>query len=158
MIYINTFYYETDKEKYRTNIEDLFRNTVINDGFDNRDIELIWIIDKAQYGENNTIINFMNSVTSAANLSRGLKTLLVIRWFIKNNRQDLYFDITSCGNNVIEQLIDEVKERDIYLLTRNYAILCDKYADIMVNNTYRIKAFSDLASLGGKLYASSYSF
>ena len=59
----------------------------------------------------------------------GLKTLLVIRWFIKNNRQDLYFDITSCGNNVIEQLIDEVKERDIYLLTRNYAILCDKYAD-----------------------------
>ena len=75
MIYINTFYYETDKEKYRTNIEDLFRNTVMNDGFDNRDIELIWIIDKAQYGENNTIINFMNSVTSAANLSRGLKTV-----------------------------------------------------------------------------------
>ena len=63
MIYINTFYYETDKEKYRTNIEDLFRNTVMNDGFDNRDIELIWIIDKAQYGENNTIINFMKSVT-----------------------------------------------------------------------------------------------
>ena len=139
MIYINTYCYETDRQKYKTNIEDLFR-------------------DQARYQGNNTITNFMDCVTSTVNLSRGLKTLLVIRWFIKNNRQDLYFDITSCGNNVMEQLIDEVKGTDVYFLTRNYAILCNKYADILVNNTYRIKALSDLASLGGKLYAPNHSF
>lgn len=153
MIYINTFYYETDRKKYKSNIEDLFRNTVMNDGPDSRDIELIRLIDHAEYEGNNTIINFMQNVTSIINLSRGLKTLLVIRWFIKNERQGLYFDITSCGNNVIEQLVDEVKGTDIHLLTRNYAVLCSTPADILVNDTYKINAFSDLASLGGKLYA-----
>ncbi len=158
VIYINTYCYETDRQKYKTNIEDLFRNTVMNDEVDSRDADLMWIIDQARYQGNNTITNFMDCVTSTVNLSRGLKTLLVIRWFIKNNRQDLYFDITSCGNNVMEQLIDEVKGTDVYFLTRNYAILCNKYADILVNNTYRIKALSDLASLGGKLYAPNHSF
>lgn len=102
VIYINTYCYETDRQKYKTNIEDLFRNTVMNDEVDSRDADLMWIIDQARYQGNNTITNFMDCVTSTVNLSRGLKTLLVIRWFIKNNRQDLYFDITSCGNNVME--------------------------------------------------------
>ena len=50
VIYINTYCYETDRQKYKTNIEDLFRNTVMNDEVDSREVYMKGI-DHSYYYE-----------------------------------------------------------------------------------------------------------
>lgn len=151
MIYVNTYSYENNKDKYRFSIEDLFKTTVMNEELDAREVELIKRIDNATVVGRNTVRNFMGDVTSVENLSRGLKTLLVIRWFIKN-KKDLYFDVSSCGNNVFDSLVEEIGNRDAHLLLCNYTVWGDKEADITVNDKYSINSFSKLAGLGEKLY------
>lgn len=154
MIYLNTFHYEKNKEKYKNNIENLFVTTVMNEPLDDRDIELIKKIDKAEYIGHNMVCNSMGDGVSIEKLSRGLKTLLVIRWFIKNNKTNLYFNISSCGNNVIDSLVEDVRDIDIHFLTYNYTMESRVKADIRVNDKYDIKTISELGLLGSKLYAS----
>ena len=151
MIYLNTFHYERDKSKYRNNIEDLFATTVMNEELDERDKELLRIIDNATYVNEDTIIGFNGCTTTINNISRGLKTILVIRWFIKHNKPDISFDISSCGDNVLAELIKEIKDRDVYLLTCNYIMDVDEKVPITVNNKYKVESLSEIVSLGRKL-------
>lgn len=152
MIYINTYQYEQDREKYRQNIADLFRTTVMKEELDSREIELIEKIDHAKYMGNNTIENFMGNITSIEKLSKGLRTLLVIRWFIKHEKKDIIFDISNCGNNVFDYLVEEVGNTDVHFLLCNYSVSGHKQADIIINEKYKINRFSEIPSLGRKLY------
>lgn len=156
MIYLNTYHYVKDRSRYRNNIEDLFATTVLSGKMDDRDKELISTIDKSTYLNNRAIISFNGDVTPIRDLSRGLKTLLVIRWFIKNNKPDIAFDITSCGDNVLNEIARESKIKDLHLLTRNYVTATAmEQAKILVNGKTLIDSFSDLVTAGDILYEAS---
>lgn len=155
MIYLNTLSYENNPEEYRNNHHELFQTTVMNEELDKRAIEIIKEIDDAEYIGNNTMIDRFGNTTSIANLSTGAKVVLNIRWFIKHGKSSTPINITSCGDNVFHSLVEEVKHYDVYFLTCNYAILNRDKVDILVNNKYSVKCFSDLSSLGEKLYETS---
>lgn len=150
MIYLNTYHYEKDRNKYRNNIEDLFATTVLTEDFDERDKRLINIIDNSTYVNENTIIGFNGCSVPIRDISRGLKTLLVIRWFIKHNKSNTAFDISSCGDNVLDELAKEAKNNDLRLLTCNYVTSSKEPVKILVNNKYLINSFSDLVFYGRK--------
>lgn len=155
MIRLYTFEYAKNFKEYRNNHSEMFKTTVMNDELDNRDIEIIKAVDKAEYVGNNTMRDRFGNIASINNLSTGVKTLLNIRWFIKHGKEGTPVNITSCGDNVFSLLVEEAKGHDLNLLTCNYSILCTKRVDILVNDNYIIGSFSELSSLGDKLYASS---
>lgn len=154
MINLYTFEYVKNIEEYRNNHSELFLTTVMNSELDNRDIELLQAIDNAEYIGNNTMIDRFGNTTSIKNVSTGLKVLLNTRWFIKHGKENTPINISSCGNNVFPYLIEEAEGHDMNFLITHYSILCNKKVKIIVNDKFEINSFSELSSLGGKLYAS----
>jgi len=151
MIHLNTISYEKDILKYENNHSKLFSVTVMNEELDEKDIEIIKYIDNAEYIGNNTMRDRFGNITSIKNLSTGAKIVLNTKWLIEHGK-DTPINITSCGDNALEALVDIIKEKDIYMLTCNYVSLCDAEVSILVNDKYKIDSFSELDTLGEALY------
>lgn len=152
MINLTTLGYVNNIKNFRQDHNNMFELTVMNEELDNRDIEIISIVDKAKYIGNNTMIDRFGNTTSIANLSTGVKILLNVRWLIKNKKEQMPINITSCGDNVFPLLVEEVKDKNVNFLTYNYSILCKDKCNILVNNKYKINSFYELSKLGSKLY------
>lgn len=153
MIKLYTLAYVKKPEQFINSHEELFKNTVLNEELTNRDIEIIKQIDNAEYLGNNTIRGKFNKVTSINNISRGCKIALNLRWLLQNKPNTIHkVNITSCGDNVFPVLIQEIGDNDIEVLTYNYGISCAINTNIIVNDKYKIKNFTNLLELGEKLY------
>lgn len=152
MINLTTLSYAKDPDEFEHRHTALFRNTVMNEELDVRDIEIIQEIDGAKYIGHNTMIDRFGNTNSIKYLSTGAKTLLNIRWFIKKGREHTPIDISGCGNNVYPLLVQEVKDKNVNFLTCNYTIACKDACNILVNGKYKLGSFYELCDLGGKLY------
>ena len=135
MIRLYSLDYVKDPSKFASNISTLFDAVILKQELDEREQEIIKIIDDANYLENYRIESRFGDLTHLSNISSGAKIALLIRWMVKNNKCDVHLNITNCGNNVFPVIIKE--------------------ADVLVNDQVKINCFSDLADLVGTVIKSS---
>jgi hypothetical protein len=154
MIKLYTYDYEKDHSKYLNKYRQLFNYRVGNkEKLDATDISIIKKIDSADYIGNNTARNKNGDLFGLEKLSTGAKIVLVVKWYIENKDSNTWkFDITSCGDNALDILIDVIDDKDVELITCNYSTSSSKEADILVNDKHEIDSFGELPLLGGALY------
>ena len=146
MINISTDYSLENREKYLTLQNDYFSAVTLNEILDDIDRKIIKDIDDADVSDNEKI-NGKYGEASLRDISSGAKTVLNLRNMLKKNKE-CYIDITSCGDNAIDVLVDLLKQYDdtfnINLLTclKNY--ISYKPINIRVNNSYNAKCFADV--------------
>lgn len=109
--------------------------------------EIIEKIDGATK-KNDREINGKFGITFLTNISAGAKTILNLLNMIHNGEK-CYIDISSCGDNAIDVLVDLLNKysgHNIHLLTclKNYISVKPTHA--LVDNTYEISTFSQIGA------------
>ncbi len=146
MINLSTDYSEENREKYLTFQNEYFSAVTLNEPLDDTDLIIIKRIDGAEVIEDNRIYGKYGE-TYLSNLSSGTKTVLNLRNMLKKHNE-CYIDITSCGDNAIEVLVDILKQYDnevsINLLTCLNNYISYTPINIRVDNSYNAKCFADV--------------
>ena len=149
MVYISTDYSAENIKKYMLNQSDYFSAVTLNTPLDDIDKQIIREIDKA-YVLDNYRINGIYGETNIRDISNGSKTVLNLRNMLKHENV-CYIDITSCGDNAIETLInvlnniENIEQKDVYLLTYLKNYISTTPIKMILNEKEEINSFFEVA-------------